>query len=102
MTQATRENDPHSLPDIEIFELTAEEVATDDPDLIHEYMQRPEFRLAPMNSKTRTKMLAAIVAEQNIVGGWFWWACFPGCLPDGPATGPFATYQEALADAQQN
>jgi hypothetical protein len=23
--------------------------------------------------------------------GWFWWACQPGCLPDRPPTGPFAT-----------
>jgi len=23
--------------------------------------------------------------------GWFWWACQPGRLPDGPPTGPFAT-----------
>ncbi len=32
--------------------------------------------------------------------GWFWWACFPGCMPDGPPNGPFATEAEALADAQ--
>ncbi len=24
-------------------------------------------------------------------GGWFWWRCKPGCLPDGPPIGPFAT-----------
>ena len=23
--------------------------------------------------------------------GWFWWACQPGCLPDSPPIGPFAT-----------
>ena len=23
--------------------------------------------------------------------GWFWWACQPACLPDGPPIGPFAT-----------
>lgn len=32
--------------------------------------------------------------------GWFWWPCFPGCLPDGEAYGPFASEAEALADAQ--
>ena len=31
--------------------------------------------------------------------GWYWWACFPGCLPDGEACGPFATEQEAREDA---
>jgi len=30
--------------------------------------------------------------------GWYWWACFPGCLPDGDAVGPFDNEAEALAD----
>lgn len=33
--------------------------------------------------------------------GWYWWACFPGCLPDGEATGPFATSQAAYDNAQE-
>ena len=38
--------------------------------------------------------------------GWYWWSCFPGCLPnagwlvDGDASGPFMTEAEAIADAQ--
>ena len=32
--------------------------------------------------------------------GWYWWPCFPGCLPDGDPVGPFATEAEAIADAQ--
>jgi hypothetical protein len=32
--------------------------------------------------------------------GWYWWSCFPGCLPDGDASGPFNTEAEAIADAQ--
>ena len=32
--------------------------------------------------------------------GWYWWSCFPGCLPDGEPNGPFETEAEALADAQ--
>jgi hypothetical protein len=31
--------------------------------------------------------------------GWYWQACFPGCLPDGEPSGPFKTEDEALADA---
>lgn len=31
--------------------------------------------------------------------GWYWWACSPGCLPDGEAIGPFETEQEAIEDA---
>jgi hypothetical protein len=33
-------------------------------------------------------------------GGWYWWSCFPGCLPDGEPNGPFDSEDEALADAQ--
>ncbi len=32
--------------------------------------------------------------------GFYWWSCFPGCLPDGEPSGPFETEEEALADAQ--
>jgi hypothetical protein len=34
-------------------------------------------------------------------GGWYWWACFPGCLPDGEASGPFAYSRQALEDADE-
>tara|TARA_R100001443_G_scaffold35168_1_gene48929 strand:+ start:912 stop:1085 length:174 start_codon:yes stop_codon:yes gene_type:complete len=33
---------------------------------------------------------------------YYWWACFPACLPDGDAIGPFETYQEAFDDALMN
>jgi hypothetical protein len=33
--------------------------------------------------------------------GWYWWACFPGCLPDGEAEGPFDSEEEALSEARQ-
>ena len=32
--------------------------------------------------------------------GWYWQACFPGCLPDSDPVGPFDSEAEALADAQ--
>jgi hypothetical protein len=34
--------------------------------------------------------------------GWYWQACFPGCLPDGDPVGPFETETDALADAQKD
>ena len=33
--------------------------------------------------------------------GWYWWAGFPGCLPDGDAMGPFASSQQAHEDADE-
>ena len=31
--------------------------------------------------------------------GFYWWPCFPGCLPDGEPIGPFQNEQEAITDA---
>jgi hypothetical protein len=44
-------------------------------------------------------MLETMVDEQGIEGGWFYWYCFPGCLPDSEAFGPYKSYAEALAAA---
>jgi hypothetical protein len=38
--------------------------------------------------------------QHTLTPGWYWWACFPGCLPDSEPSGPFATEQEAIGDAQ--
>lgn len=95
-----READKYAIADIEVFQLTAQEVAERDEELVHEYMQRHEFRLAAMNSRVRQKMLDTMIEEQAIEGGWFWWSCFPGCLPDSEAIGPFGSSHEAIADVQ--
>ena len=95
-----RAGDTYALPDIEVFQLTAREVAGRDEDLIYEYIKRPEFRLAGTDGRVRDHMLDAMVEEEGIKGGWFWWACFPGCLPDSEAAGPFGSAREARADAQ--
>lgn len=33
--------------------------------------------------------------------GWYWVACFPGCMPDGEPCGPFATSYKARMDADE-
>lgn len=33
--------------------------------------------------------------------GWYWWACWPGCIPDGDPMGPYATEQEAIEYAKE-
>lgn len=37
--------------------------------------------------------------QSNAAPGWYWHACTPGCLPDGNATGPFASSRQAHEDA---
>ena len=31
--------------------------------------------------------------------GWYWWPCWPGRMPDGEPSGPFASSIQARADA---
>ena len=97
-----RELDTHALPDLEVFELTARECAERDEDLVHEYMKRHEFRLAGFNSRDREKMFDAMIEAEGITGGWFYWYCFPGCMPDSEAMGPYASREEALRGAQDD
>ena len=65
----SRENDPHALPNVEVF-----------------YVGHNERLLSDMGL---------------VYAGYYWWSCFPGCLPDGEPNGPFATEAEALADARE-
>ena len=66
----TRETDPLALPDVEVFYHTPSEFDGD------------------------------LRESLPSVAGWYWWSCFPGCLPDGDPVGPFDTEAEALTDAQ--
>ena len=34
--------------------------------------------------------------------GFYYWYCFPGCLPDSEPIGPFDTEQEAIDDARED
>ena len=43
--------------------------------------------------------LAAGEGPANYESGYYWHACFPGCMPDGDPSGPFATEELAIADA---
>jgi hypothetical protein len=95
-----QQDDEHGLPDVEVFEMTARETAERWEDAIYEYMKRPEFRLAGVNSRTRDAMFDTMIEEECIEGGWFYWFRFPGCLPDSEPFGPYKTRAEAIAAAQ--
>ena len=40
-------------------------------------------------------------ADEVNPAGWYWQACFPGCLPDGDPEGPFGQKDEAIANAEE-
>jgi hypothetical protein len=48
-------------------------------------------------------MNAAINEDGETIeaAGWYWQACFPGYLPDGEPSGPFATSRQAMQDADE-
>lgn len=69
-----RESDPFALPNVEVF-----------------HVAEGEMQSADMDAEDG-EMLPA---------GWYYWFCFPGCMPDSDPSGPFATEAEALADAQE-
>ena len=69
----TRENDPHAMPDVEVFYVEADD---------------PQWCGVDGDS------------TETLPKGWYYWFCFPGCLPDSSPQGPFTTEAEALADAQ--
>lgn len=85
----SRENDPYALPDVEVFQ--------------SHYTECPECGDTVQSWDCTT---GACINDGRILKltetGWFWWSCFPGCLPDSDAIGPFATEAEALADAQDS
>ena len=72
----SRASDPHALPDVEVF--------WDDADC-----NGPDGVARNYDAQ-----------GEPVVAGWYWWTCFPGCLPNSDPIGPFATEAEALADAQ--
>jgi hypothetical protein len=73
-SDAKRESDPHALPDVETF----------------------------YHDPTDPDRVGNGDPEDELEEGWYWWACFPGCLPDSDPVGPFATEDEALQDARMN
>jgi hypothetical protein len=73
-----RADDPHALPNIETFRVAHGETVNAAGDV--------EF---PCDED-----------GDPLPEGWYWQACFPGCLPDGPAMGPFDCEADAIADAQ--
>ena len=72
----TREDLPHALPDIEVFYVSPTE--------------------AIYNKQNADHANEYTIFEP----GWYWWSCFPGCLPDSEPFGPFETEEQALADAR--
>lgn len=84
-SDTTREDDPHALPDLEVWHYTK---ATRGPGEVCPSMMCHTNGEAPHD-------------HGRSCNGWYWQPCFPGCLPDSDPAGPFETETEALADARE-
>ena len=85
----TRADDPHALPNVETFYMDVREFVEAGVDT---WMHQRTIELDPSPFSNLT--------DCSSLEGWYWWSCFPGCLPDSEPMGPFDTETEALADAQ--
>jgi hypothetical protein len=89
-----RESDPHALPDLEVWQADIMRcpVCEDEyPDTGDREVGHRATGDSCCNGKTYVR------AES----GWWYWYCFPGCLPDSDPIGPFASEDEALTDARE-
>lgn len=41
-------------------------------------------------------------ADLSDQAGWYYWTCYPGCLPDSEPSGPFYRREDALAKARED
>ena len=57
-----------------------------------------ETRAADPHALPDVETFYVTSTNQRFTRGWYWQACFPGCLPDSEPFGPFETEAEALAD----
>lgn len=83
-----REDDTYALPDVEIFEAAVLECVSCDS------------IYADLEGRTCEQCDAPLLPQVPCRDAWWWWVCFPGCLPDSDVHGPFDSEKEALADAQ--
>lgn len=107
-TNPKRESNPYALPDAEVFEVSANRNLRKDFDyncecgyLVCSACDRAIYPMEADNETGESPMTYCCSAEA-LSPGWYWWACFPGCLPDSEPNGPFDTREAAIADAQED
>lgn len=92
----TRADSPTALPDVEVF-CWPDAVNVDDTQSLEGCVFED---LGEAFEALKDQLAKFGTCEADAAGGWYWWSCFPGCLPDGDPMGPFETEAEAVADAQ--
>ena len=89
-SQPEREDDEHALPDLEVFYRTQRACIADGDIWNPEDCDQTNAACYYNGSGD---------CQVHQLAGWYYWYCFPGCLPDSDPVGPFKSEAEALADA---
>jgi hypothetical protein len=103
MTQAysdpSRELEPYALPDIELFYVAESEFITAKKDSWEYYFICNDHDLEEGSVPSQKEKK---VSSENL-SGFYYWFCFPGCMPETEYPfGPFTSEKNALDDAQEN
>lgn len=98
----SREHDPHALPDLEVWSdyITIVRSKCGEFEVGRESESARGF-CPSCERATCVDDLDEGGVERTERMGWFYWFCFPGCLPDGDPVGPFKTEGAALAAARE-
>lgn len=101
-TDTSRESETYSLPDVEVWEDTITIIRS----RCGEFEVGREAEAArgfcpSCDRATCVESLDTFDGEASGIQhtdrkGWFWWICFPGCLPDSEPHGPYASEQDAI------
>jgi hypothetical protein len=79
-----RRDDPYSLPDVEVFYRTETAIKAD----------------ALLNGTLDANNPWCDGDGEPLGEGWYFWFCFPGCLPDSDPRGPYQSETAALEAAR--
>jgi len=103
-TDKTRESEPHALPNAEVFKGYEHECQACQASfpLFPDYygILYPKQAECPECAAISSSGTGARCIDTKVK--WYWWPCFPGCMPDSDPMGPFDSEQAAIDDAQEN
>ena len=98
-----RVDDPYSLPDVEVWQAEIVELTTNCG--VFEVPAGSEDARGFCPSCDRATCVRDLDDDGIVYTGkqaYWYWTCFPGCLPDSEPNGPYATEDEAIAAAQED
>jgi len=94
-----RESDKYSLPDVETFKANYAYCQCGSLVFFDHYTSEDGQLVAECPEAGPQCSEKAVPLTKT---GWFYWFCFPGCMPESDPMGPFETEADALRDARSS